>query len=226
MGAVLKGPAAALVTRPLATKASPILEIVLAEPEPSADALELEELRIEHARLRAALSAADEHREAKVAEASRDGKAQGRAEAVADEAAKFALIDDALIKALSAWDARLSGLDGLAAQLTRASVKKVFGSWDDGSELVIRAARTRLDLLSREAIITLHLSKADFPDEQALAAAAEQLRRSRSELAIDPDLGAGDCRIGLKLGAIDIGPNGQVAALAALLDQLDEAKSA
>ncbi|MGQ0661102.1 FliH/SctL family protein [Sphingosinicella sp.] len=226
MSALLKGAAAALAARPLTARPTATLEIIAVEMGLSPEAVELEALRADYERLTEALAAAREQAESAVAEAIGKGRAQGRAEARADDEKKFELISEALAKASSLWEERLIELDGLAARIAGASAEKVFGPWEQASELVTRAARERLDKLRREAVLAIHVSAKDFPDDKALEAAAEQMGRPRNHLIADPDLAAGDCRIDLTLGHIDIGPRSQFAALAALLDDLAEGRSA
>lgn len=218
MSAVLKGPAAAFAIRPLAARPAATLEIVAAEPSP--DSLERDALRAECERLNEALLTARREEETAVAAALEEGRAQGRAEMRADDEEKRALIEAALARASDAWRERLDALDGLAARLAGAAVAKVFGDWEQGSELVVRTARARLGTLRREAVIAVQVSAADFPDQAALEAGAAQAGGPGCRFAVDRDLEAGDCRIDLKLGAVDIGPRDQVAAIAALLDAL------
>lgn len=216
MSALLKGSAAAFAARPLVARTGAVLEIVSTEPSPSTESPELEALRAECGRLSEALAAAGHRADEAIAAALE----QGRADARADDAKKLASLGEALGRASVVWRDRLASLDGLAAQLVGASVSKIFGDWDEGAELVIRAVRARLKILRREAVVAVQVSAADFPDQAALEATAEQVGSPGCRLLIDPDLSAGDCRIDLKLGAVDVAPRGQIAAIAALLEAL------
>jgi type III secretion protein L len=70
--------------------------------------------------------------------------------------------------------------------------------------------------LRSEAVLAVHVSSADFPDEAALAA----LPVGPVRVVALPELASGECRLDLVLGQIDIGPRTQWARLVEVLDGL------
>lgn len=156
------------------------------------------------------------------AEAIEAAYKEGRAEAVAEDAKRTKLVERALGDAREAWDARLGELDILAVKLARAALAKIFGDRADLAGLVAETVAHHLQGLAADAVVGVRVSAEDFPGE-ALDALGARLDVARSRLAIDPDLGAGGCRIDLKLGAIDVEPARQWAVIDRALAAMERA---
>ena len=152
----------------------------------------LAELEAEIARLEAAL--VSHKREA--ARAIEAARAEGRG----------------LADARAAWDKRLEELELLAVTLARAALGKMFGESSDLGELVTRTVAHHVAGLAADSVVGVRVSAADFPGD-ALDTLSARIDVARTRLAIDPDLDAGECRIDLKLGAIDVEPARQWAIL-------------
>jgi len=180
----------------------------VAEREPVPDP-RIAAFEAEIARLEAALD--DERRTA--AEAVVAARREGRDEAVADDAARTAAVADALADALAAWDARLGELDGVAAAIARIALAKVFGDDDDRANRVVQTIAHHRARLGEQAVIGIRVSAADV--------AGERFDAARDRIAIDPALAAGEARIDLRLGTVDVDPAAQWAVLDGALAVLE-----
>lgn len=221
MSALIRAGRGDELVRPLgAARGTPLSVVAAAAPDPDPAALALAALRNENDALKKVLEDTRAAAAEAEARARSDGRKDGLAAAKVDDDRRLQAAADALAAAAKAWDERLASLDGLAAAIARASLSKLFGEWDSGSELVLRAAAHQLGRLRRDTIVAVRVSRKDFADEAALAAAAASLSLSSAGLVADPQLAAGACRIDLKLGHVDVGPATQWTELAAMLDSL------
>lgn len=160
--------------------------------------------------------------EREAARAIEAARKEGRADAIADDAKRTKLVERALGEARDAWDARLEALDILAVKLARAALAKMFGDDAELGDLVTRTIAHHLGGIAAEAVVGVRVSAEDFPGE-AIDALAARLDVARSRLSIDPDLGAGGCRIDLTLGAIDVEPARQWAVIDRALAAMERA---
>ncbi|MEO9130649.1 MAG: FliH/SctL family protein [Sphingomonas sp.] len=148
------------------------------------------------------------------------GRQQGLEEAE-DEADRLcAAVCTGVDRARAAWNDRLAELDALAAMLAQASLGKLFGDAPDLTELVTRSIRLRTQTLGRESVVSIRVSRADFPDEATQDALRSAVAAGSSELVVDPALTAGECRLDLKLGSIDVGVASQWRELDRFFDVL------
>ena len=199
MSGLIKG-AAAHSVRPFLAPAEPA-------PVPVRDP-RLEQLERENQELRSALAAQRLESEQSVKAARAEGERQGRAAA-----------DDA---AVAHWQDRLADLDGLAPSLARAALGKLFEAGPDQIGFVTAVLARQMRLLRRESLVAIRVSARDFKDEAALASLAADAGTGSVRVVADADLAAGECRIDLQLGHIDVGAATQWAQLAAFLDGLAE----
>lgn len=138
-------------------------------------------------------------------EAREAGMKAGRREARDDIAQRIALIEKGVEQARTAWDDRLAGIDALAVMLARSALAKVFGGGADLADLVTRAIDARMRVLRGESVVGIRVSASDFPDEEALGSLRAHADTRGIDVVADPTLRAGDCRLDLQLGHIDLG---------------------
>jgi type III secretion protein L len=189
-------------------------------PGPSETELALAEAAREIERLQVAL--ADMRARAPEAErrAREAGRQQGLEEAEQEADRLLAAICTGVDQARAAWNDRLAELDALAAMLAQASLAKLFGDAPDLAELVTRSIRLRTQTLGRESVVSIRVSGADFPDDATRDALRSAVSLGSSELVVDPALTAGECRLDLKLGSIDVGVASQWRELDRFFDLL------
>lgn len=157
-------------------------------------------------------------------QAKRDAREAGKREAAesirrSDEK-QIAALKGGVSSALQSWEARLAKLDGLAALLCKTALAKMFNDDASRSDLVLGSIARQMRHLRRETVLAVRVSKRDFPDAAAIQAIAAETGSGSVTVIADPDLPAGDCRMDLQLGHVDIGPRTQWSQLSGLLDTL------
>ena len=192
--------------------------VAAAVPKAKADPRDAKIARLEAeiAGLRDALAQAEADAQTAIAEAHEQGLAAGQANAEDREADRLDALQAGLGAAGKSFEVKLAALEGLAPQLARASLEKMFGAVEDWSPMVEAMLARQLAALRRSRIVAVHVSPADFADAEAVAA----LSGSELRAGLDPELRAGAARIECKLGQIDLDARGQWDRLARLLDEM------
>jgi flagellar assembly protein FliH len=195
---------------------------IAAAPAPKAKAdprdARISRLEGEIAALRDAFAKAEADASEAIAEAHEQGIAEGLAKAEGREAERIDALRKGLSSAGQRFEAKLATLDGLAPQLARAALEKLFGAVDDWSPMVEAMLARQLATLRRARIVAVQVSPADFSDPGAV----EALSGSDLCAALDSDLRAGAARIECKLGQIDLDVRDGWGKLSALLDEMAE----
>ena len=171
---------------------------------------------------RQAQQQADEisHLKAAVEKSRRDGEADGRragrAEAEAQDAARLGALQDGLERALARFEAEVDELERLSPLLALEALRKVIGDPASYAEILERSISHAIAGLRAGAAVRLEVSSQDFPDLSVLRDVAS----GGVEIRALDELAAGQCRIGLRLGQIDVGLGQQWGRLATLLTDL------
>lgn len=194
---------------------------------------ELAEVQAQASQLSAALAAQEaeaaqtamDHTQA-LAQAAAEARAAGRDEGAAAKDEALEVLAGAAERALDELRQDLSGLEVLAVALSRAALAKVFGEADDLGDRVARLVRRQLAEVERSAVLRIEVSAADFRDAAALEALGSRAGLSGIETCALDTLAAGDCRIRLRLGELEIGLAQQWGRLQALLDEALPAEAA
>ncbi len=177
---------------------------------------EAERLRADLTALHADAVRAAEAAKIAIAKARDEGLAEGRKAGIASversERKRFDLLAKGLTEEAARLADRLQALDGLAAALARACLDRVFARPEAMAAMVSNALDHRLAMLCDRTGLTVRVSGKDFADAVALA--------GPGKITIDPDLPSGACRIGVRLGQIDLDVPGQWAAIARALDEM------
>lgn len=187
---------------------------------PSLEALRLEALGEEVARLRKELGDAGEAAVRAEAAAHEQGRREAQEAAQQDDEKRLVALGEGIAGARGVWDERLTGLDGLATLVARAAIAKLFDRCDDHSEFVIGMIARQMRHLRRETVLTIWVSAADFPDETSFATIVAGAETGSVTIQCDPQLEAGQCRIDLQLGHIDLCLRSQWNEMAQLLQEL------
>ena len=153
--------------------------------------------------------------------ARRDGIERGREAGLEAGAARAEATLDRLQRGVDVAVGQLArdliSMERLAVALAREGLSKVLGEDADRASLVTQIIRTQVAQLEAQAVLCIEVSPQDFPDAASL-----------SDLAVGPgirteavsSLASGDCRIQLKLGALEVGLDRQWTNLSAILDDL------
>lgn len=177
-------------------------------------------------RAEAALATSEaEHRRA-LDTAFEKGRRAGRDEAEDHSADQLECLANGLAQAQARWRAELDSLDLLAPQLARAALARLFAGSDAQDERVTAMIARRVQDLRRGSVVAVRVSAADFGDADVVAALPETIGLGEVRASIDSRLDAGQCRIELKLGALDLDLAGQWRKLADLLDTMGDGNAA
>lgn len=219
----LRDPALASVrTLPLTGAVPPPAE----PPEPAVDP-ELAGLRLQTG----ALAQQVRHRDAEieqlkhdVAAAFSDGQAQGReaGEAAADArmGERLMVLEASVTRAVELFAQEMVGLEQLAVALAHAGLAKVLEAPEAQADLVAGAIRLHLQRLERQSVLSVLVSRADFPEPADLERLAAAVGRPDLQVAAGDDLPSGCCRLGLRLGALEVGVRQQWSRLSEALQAL------
>jgi flagellar biosynthesis/type III secretory pathway protein FliH len=187
---------------------------------------ELQRLRDENATLGEELEAA----RAETARASREGeeaaaaaaesaREAGWAEGAEAKAEALARLEDAVDRAMDQFRIDLRGMETLAVALSKAALAKVFGDDRDMAHRVSRLVRRQIEALDRDSVLRVEVAVADFADPTALGDLGRDAGLDGIEVKAVDELSAGDCRIRLRLGELDVGLAQQWGRLTSLLDE-------
>lgn len=186
---------------------------------------ELLSLRGEVDRLRAKIAeqdAAIAAHPAALEKACADGEAAGRVtglrEADDGREALAGMIAAATQLALERFAQEIASLERLAPMLAIEGLGRVFEPSDQRGELVREVIRRQMSDLERRAVVCVEVSSADFTDADALPSV------SGAEVRALDELKSGDCRIRLKLGALEVGLDQQWDRLREVLIDLAQAQ--
>lgn len=210
MSGVIKAGSADRMVRPIgAVQARVGTEPRVGPPPKSAIELALEDARDEISRLQTALIDARGIAEESETAAREAGRQEALLVARDEDDRRLASILDGVAAARSAWDDRLAKLDALAAMLARSALAKIFGDDAARAELVARAIALRVEALRGETVVSIRVSALDFPNTDALAALRADAGVGAIEVKADGVLAAGESRIDLQLGHVDVGISSQ-----------------
>lgn len=165
--------------------------------------------------LRARVAQLEKDAAAAVAAARRAGIEEGVRRAAGQRDARETQLGHALTQARSSWDGRLAELEPLALLLASKALEKVFGRGVSGRDAVLAAINTQVQRLSRDSVVGVRVSGADF--DQADLAQLERLPGASP--TIDTALGKGEAVIDLQLGQIEVSPATQWTRLRAFFEE-------
>jgi len=167
----------------------------------------------EMADLRNQLGTAFEQGEAK-------GREAGLREAEASEARRLARLEAGIDHALAAFEEVLGGLERLAPALAHDALAGMIGSADERLQLIEAVVRHQLTVIEAGSALHIEVSAADFVDDDALEAFEKGLGPQAPVVRASVALKSGECRVKLKLGAIEVGPDQQWDRLGPLLQDM------
>lgn len=165
--------------------------------------------------LRARVAQLEKEATAAVAAAKRAGIEEGVRQAAEQRDARETQLRDTLAQARRSWDGRLAELEPLALLLASKALEKMFGRGVSGRDAVLAAINTQVQRLSRDSVVGVRVSGADF--HQADLAQLERLPGAAP--TIDTALGKGEAVIDLQLGQIEVSPATQWARLRAFFEE-------
>jgi flagellar biosynthesis/type III secretory pathway protein FliH len=212
MGAlVMRGMADNVIKARSAGDISPVFGLGQSEATPAAilppdDPGQAEVERLE--RRIAALETEAAAHEALVKSAYDEGFAKGQDDAEAD-------FEDSREQALEALKAGLADADVAlkmtlervedhALRLAAEALEKLMGDGDSYRHILGSAIRQQVTQLGEAAVLSISVSRSDFPDSREILQAVPTLSAFESRMAVSDDLAAGRCDIRLLVGSAEI----------------------
>lgn len=158
--------------------------------------------------------------------AMREGHAEGLIEgrkAAEDQSARLlVLLTEASDRASEDFRRSLTTLEAAAGTLASLALARIVSDAGSRQSLVVDTVHRAVADLFEGSVVSIEVSPLDFPDPSAL----ETLRLPQAAPPIDVrpvrGMASGDCRVRLRLGEIDLGLDGQLARLRAVLEASGE----
>lgn len=180
-------------------------------PAPDPDAERLLSLQQQVTDLEKRLADKTARMQTREAEAHEKGRQEGLSQSEQFARERLEALEAALGSA-SATFAAVSGIaEVLALNLADAAIGKLLGPRADTGTFVPDSIKYQLDRFAGQHPVGLRVSPLDFPGTGDLEALT--VLHPGITLVADPALGAGECRIALELGEVDIGLPGQLERL-------------
>jgi flagellar assembly protein FliH len=155
-------------------------------------------------------------------EGRQQGLAEGRKAGEERRAAALEQLEIALSAATDRLAEDIGQLERLAPMLAKAALERLVGDPGGRLEFVTDALRLQLARVDQASLVQAEVSPEDFADPADLDALPGRLGTPRLVVVLKDDLAAGEARLRLTLGGLEVGPAQQMKVLAALLDTLAE----
>lgn len=159
-----------------------------------------------------------------LAEAFADGEEAGRVAMEADidddRAASLALLGQGIEAAKTGLGNALENAESIALMVAQMTLEKMFGETDGRKALAADLIRHQFRQIERESFVSLEVSRADFPNTSEVAVLSTTLSIAPNKVRVSDELDAGDCRMRMQLGTLDIGLARQWGSIRALLEDM------
>ena len=136
-----------------------------------------------------------------------------------DRAEGLALLRTALENAHSELQTRLEGVDRIAQCIGEACLTQMIGVEDIFRPMLAQAIGTHVKRLEQETVLSVAVARVDFPDTREVAAVLTGLGLSPDIVEVSDDLDSGQCRIGLRIGQVELDLQRHRDAIAAIFSE-------
>lgn len=150
------------------------------------------------------------------------GRQAGLKEARDNSADRLTALKKGVERALRSVEEEVRSLERLSPLLAAACIDEMLGSQNDYRDLVTAAIRRQLEQLNGDTVLKIIVSNEDFGDETQLEALNDDIRFKSAMLEASAELAAGECRIKLVLGALEVGVRQQWSQLRNALEAMAE----
>jgi flagellar biosynthesis/type III secretory pathway protein FliH len=132
---------------------------------------------------------------------------------------RLGLLKKSMLLASDSVSLHLQSVGRLAPLLAQECLDIILGDAADRADLVARIVENQVSKLDAAMLVSIKLSRLDFPDDAALVQLAEQVGTNVAVMACD-DVAPGGCVMTLKLGQMDVGLDQQWPVLRAALSEM------
>lgn len=166
--------------------------------------LKLEELANEIERLRLQATIAEAEQKKAIKASFEDGKKEGLAQSVKDDAQALSLLKSSLANLDEEMSSQLKQVDLIALAIAQAALRKIFENKSNYSELVGALISSHVAQMRSDMICEVVVSASDFPDPVMLDNLKSDLGIKESiAVRAQNNMETGCCRLDLRLGYID-----------------------
>lgn len=137
-----------------------------------------------------------------------DGEEAGKiaAKEMLDQSRKEALsmLEKAFLAALEDLKLALSGFEALSLQVALEALTVLTDNPETYRAIIAATIKKQLSALETRSIVTVTVSRSDFPDSRELAELETSLGAPLNSLKLCEDMDSGNSRIALTIGAVEI----------------------
>lgn len=159
-----------------------------------------------------------------VARAFEDGRMKGYKAGIDEagdmQAARLSLLEENAGHAQAKLSDAIASLSRLSALLARDCVDAILGNGEDRVEIINRIIKTQIAKIEETTLLTVELSRQDFPDDESLMALAARMDVPAVVFSARPGMASGDCLMTLRLGSMEVGINQQWNCLRGVLNEI------
>lgn len=170
--------------------------------------------------LRESLRLEKERSKEKASAALEEGRRRAADAWQRDEAAVLAILEDHLTDAASQMAGAFDRAERAGLALALAALERVLGPGAERAGLLEEIVQHQMRHLRSQQVLAVHVSAAEFTGTHGLGALRKRLSARQTDLIEDPSLQPGECRIRLRLGELEVGPDVQWKALVDLFAEL------
>ncbi len=146
--------------------------------------------------------------ETALAKAFAEGEDAGRSAAESEfedsRAEALAALEKAMLAAGEDFSASLENFGQLAAQVALEALKILVDDKEAFSAILRSAIARQLSAIDAAAIVSVTISRSDFPDSREVLELETALSAPAGSLRLSDDMPAGNCRIALKVGTVEL----------------------
>jgi flagellar biosynthesis/type III secretory pathway protein FliH len=201
-----------------AVTGKPSPNIPLSAAPPDGRTAEIEALNARLAAFEARCATLEDEREAAYRRGVDDGVREANTSAKRDDDARIDALSRGVQDARASLQTRFASLESLALDIAQVALERILGATEHYPALVAQTIRHHVAQMETGVVLTVDVSRADFPDDEALrpisAAAPESIVNAH------PHLPAGACRFGLAPGRAELDLPRQRDRLLTILDRL------
>jgi flagellar biosynthesis/type III secretory pathway protein FliH len=158
--------------------------------------------------------------EAAYAKGEVDGRAAAGDAFEDDRAAAFDALTEGISSARDDLRRAFEGFEALAMLVAIEAIDKMTGNPEHYRAILVDAIRAQVRDVRDTGILSVTVSRCDFPDTREIAALEHSLGSTSETICVSDDLVRGECRINLQLGEIELGLDRQWDVLKAMLANL------
>jgi len=155
-----------------------------------------------------------------IEQATEEGRRAGLAEAEDRQEQRLALLQASLSRSEADISERFQSFERLAALLAHECLSAMLEDPEHQSDVLQKMIAVQTAKIEKSLLVSVELSRADYPDRESVARLARQLDLPETSVAVSDNIAPGGCTMVLKLGRLEVGIGQQWGVLRELLEQI------